>query len=352
MRALLTLGLLAIVANAAHAELLMYESFSYPYDLSADANSNLLVGKANANGKAWIDPTAPAQQTGANDTHRIVANDHPFPGLASVADNQHFTVPFNPTSNITRTVLPLPAGRDPVVGAYTSSDSSLFYSLTLRLNEFTNRSETFIPLVAGFHWGNDVVGAGMTTVQGFAGSLRLTKAPADPNTNPLGNKYLVGLSKDGNTNLPTHATNPSTIVWDTTPRDPVNDTLLIVVEYDLVGDNTNTPAVTTDDVAKMWINPTPGLPAGAPTLIASTGPDSFASQAAVPASGIPFVPVSGALRSFYFRSHAQASWRLHFDDLRIGATFADVTPAVPEPSTTVLAAIGIAALGMRRRLAG
>ena len=348
MRALLTLCLLVFVADAARAELLMYEGFNYPA-------GERLIGQTNANGKTWIDPTAPIQpgptSTPASpgdldgdgfsqvDPQVLEANDIVYPGLASTPGN-HFDVPKgildapndgSTQGNIVRTVLPLPAGRDPVTGSYTSSDSSLFYSFTLRLTQYGG-SQTAPNLIAGFHWGNDVVGSGMSNTAPFVGSLRLRPS--------AGGTYQLGLSKDGNA--------PG-VVWDTATYTPLEDTLLVVVEYDLVGNNTS--AANTDDVARLWINPAPGQPAGVPTLVVTAGADPFASQAAVPAQSIPFVAASGAIRSFYFRSDRQTPGLMHVDDLRIGTTFADVTPAVPEPSTMALAALGIVAIGMRRRYA-
>jgi hypothetical protein len=94
---------------------------------------------------------------------------------------------------------------------------------------------------------------------------------------------------------------------------------------------------TTDDSVSLWVNPTPGgsMPAADVTVIANSG--------TVDAANLQVLGLKA-------NSGATAgNWV--FDTLRIGDTWADVTPTVPEPSSILLAGAGIGMMVMmiRRR---
>lgn len=94
---------------------------------------------------------------------------------------------------------------------------------------------------------------------------------------------------------------------------------------------------TTDDSVSLWVNPTPGgsQPAADVTVIANSGTVDAANLQVV---GLKANTGTGA-----------GNWV--WDTLRIGDTWADVTPTVPEPSTFVLAGagLGIMLMMIRRR---
>ncbi len=111
----------------------------------------------------------------------------------------------------------------------------------------------------------------------------------------------------------------------------LNSTNFFVVAY------TFNPS-TTDDSVSLWVNPTPGgsLPVADVTVVANSGTVDAANLQV-----IGFKANSGA---------TAGNWVV--DTLRIGDTWADVTPSVvPEPSTFVLAGagLGIMLMVIRRR---
>ena len=134
----------------------------------------------------------------------------------------------------------------------------------------------------------------------------------------IGGGFVLGTSKSSSTT--------SDWVFDSTVRN-LGDTLFVVGSYTF---NTGSSS---DDVSSMWINPdssTFGGSAPAPLLTASTGADITLSQIA------SFV--------LFDRSTAQLGGTL--DELRIGTSWADVTP---EPSVAALTGLGLLALATLRR---
>jgi len=101
------------------------------------------------------------------------------------------------------------------------------------------------------------------------------------------------------------------------------DTTLLVTRWDF-----GTVGSSSSNVVSLWVNPTLGVtPSGAP--------DSYVSA-------------STNMNILYYSTRTSAANILEFDELRIGETYADVTPfVVPEP-----ALLGVLALGgllLRRR---
>ncbi len=118
----------------------------------------------------------------------------------------------------------------------------------------------------------------------------------------------------------------------------LGDTYLIVGRYTVVTGSDNDPF-------DLWINPSPatlGVPEGsvpAPDLSAIAGADN------------------SWLYGFYLTTKASTTaWASQatflVDDVRLGTTWADVTPLIPEPATTLLAVVsgfGLLWLRLRRK---
>ena len=86
-----------------------------------------------------------------------------------------------------------------------------------------------------------------------------------------------------------------------------------------------------NDRATLYVNPTPGAQA-------PTGGATY--------SGSDFIP---GLPGFGFQGFGANNVTFSFDELRVGATYADVAPVVPEPGAIGAGAIALSALALRRR---
>jgi hypothetical protein len=59
--------------------------------------------------------------------------------------------------------------------------------------------------------------------------------------------------------------------------------------------------------------------------------------------------INNQIQSFFLRNNSVEPASSVIDDLRVGTTWEDVTPAVPEPSAGILGVIGVLGLVAIRR---
>ena len=124
----------------------------------------------------------------------------------------------------------------------------------------------------------------------------------------ISGKYNVGISTRS-------SSAPS---WVTTDLDP-NTSYFIVCAYDFI-------AGTANDVARVWLNPVPG-----------------GSEPAADATSVPNTDLTSAARTFLRQDNATNTPFIEFDELRVGSTWASVTPSAAVPTLTIsspLAAFG------------
>jgi len=239
-----------------------------PFDYPVGAN---LAGNTNANWLSWAD--IGTDTPGPYVTIR--SNSLVVPGLAGTVGN---SIQFGGLGKSVR--FSLPTG-----GPIT--DGTLYYSFATQVIDTNGLRDSGI-FVAGF---NNTPGPqpNQPTVIGTRVYLRCTASG-----------FNIGVSKNSSIS--------SEWVWDSRTFN-TNDTLFLVGSY------TFNPASTNDDVVKLWINPDfntfgSGV-APAPSIVASNGTD-----------------ISGyKIASFIFvqRSASQPAL-MYADELRIGRTWADVTP--------------------------
>jgi len=282
--------------------LLSSSVFALPdYDPFADATANLngtsyalganLTGQTNAQGLAWF---AAGSAAG---TPVIAAGNLSIDGLMPSSGNM---ISYGPPP-VSGTSARLHLG-----GPITSG--TLYYSFALQVTSISALT-TGGAFIAGF---NNSTGtqSGQPSVVASRLYTRLSGAG-----------FNLGINKANGT--------ATDINWDSTVFN-TGATIFIVGGYTF-----NSSA--SDDVSSLWINPDSSTfaagsaPGGA--LTTSAGADITASSIA----------------SFLIREAATTQPSVLLDELRVGASWADVTP-VPEPAVPMLSGAGLLAFMFWRRL--
>jgi hypothetical protein len=283
--------------GTASAAPLVYEPFDYP------ADGTTIEGKTTADPATWVGAyaaPAPSEITMAGAAGSLAV---PSPLQAAAGNSAEIDGSGNGAGKALR--LPFPGG----AGIAQDAGGTLYYSLALRVDELTGSTN----VVGGFFLGlnNSAVA---TTTNPTAAAARL-QGRIDPTD---GTKYNLGVFR----NVNAAAAAPS---WS----GPLNvgDTLFLVGSYESV-------AGTQNDVARLWINPDPSTFNG--TEPAATLVDNSTG------TGTDIGVFSMILRQ-------GPAPHMTIDELRVGTSWADVTP-VPEPGTLTLLGTGLAAAaGCRRR---
>jgi hypothetical protein len=289
--AILLVGCCAMIAaglpSTTSADVVLYEPFDY--------DAGPVLGESNpSTGTSWL--LAAGSGAGGATTAINVANSNPMPpagvqpavgNYATITGNGNFSgaanrLAFNSAST----------------GFAADSGSTVYYSLVLRVDDVTNSNTG----VGGFFFGFNNTGNAATTTNPGAVAARL-QMRQDPGNTSL---YNLGIVR----NRTVDATNPI-ISW-TGPLTP-GDTLFLVGSIELVPGTQN-------DVARLWVDPSPG------TFGAATPPMATLTDAST-GPGIDIGIASIILRQ------SPAPF-LSLDEIRVGDDWASVT--VPETSSFLL----------------
>lgn len=196
------------------------------------------------------------------------------------------------------------------------SSGTVFWSGLLRVNIIgTLTTGVNGMLLGGF---NNTAGAGtLPTVYGSV--LRIRTDSSDPNV------YHIGTAMNGGTGT-------GNVQFDNATSYLAGQTVFVVGSYEFVTGSNN-------DIARMWINP------GVGTFGAGSAP----TETLISAPGGTVADAFASLISFNLRNvNTVGTPGVQFDELRVGTSWADVTP-VPEPTSLVLGSLAALALWLGRR---
>jgi hypothetical protein len=174
--------------------------------------------------------------------------------------------------------------------------------------------------LAGFHGGAASTSTGMSSATGFGAPIYVrreidfTQTGTDGQPGTQTEKYEIGIARTSAIDLALPVTE-SELVYDTSQSFGIGDTVLIVGQYDFV----DAAAGGSSDIARLWINPTPG------DLAAEATPSWIAPASAY----YPNLGGTLALESFHSRRDSVSPGNYQIDDIRIGTTFGDVIPEAP-----------------------
>ncbi len=255
------------VSSILPGTLLVYDPFAY-------AVGSPLVTDTTGQG-TWLIQTA-GQVSGTN-----VAGNLNVPGLAASVSNHLFWGSAT-------------IGMRSVIASPTISTGTIYFSFAYMLEPGST-----VP----------AAGANGSTVAGLAQTTTTTtySYKVHVHTNATGPGYNVGAFKLGSEAYGGFATNVIAL----------GDTVFIVGRY------TFNDAVSADDTIALWVNPDPS------TFGAATSPiPSMADGGIVQIVGTQPFTTEPSIGRFAFRQSAGPS-RSHADEVRVGRSWADVTPPAP-----------------------
>lgn len=338
--------LTALMAAPASATLLLYEPFDYaPGNLAGNVNSS--------NGQTWQDRRANALPATTLQT-QVIAGSLSYAGLAPSSGGSvtygTSTASVNNSDGFNSSLK---------LGATTAINSgSVYYSFLVTVSGNTGVRASFASLSTDNNSGpalNSDVGGTVAMPGGVfvrtagtvyelgVGKTNIDAVAATAAVNgPSGTWQARGALPDGTAGTP-----GANQVGHTNgqPTSDLPDSYFMVVRYTFTDSTFNN-----NDTVAIYVNP-------APSTFGDNAQENGTNSSAAATSSY-YAAVNGlgtatvdadAIRNFVLNSHnsiTDNSVSVQFDELRIGTTWADVTPsAVPESShVMVVAAIG-AALG-------
>ncbi len=324
-----------VCCSRSFAVLLLYEPFDYTESnflsattVGAPNSTTSPIGYLAPNSNNWY---GTGIDTGgyqvANDA-QVLSADLTVPGLAKPSSTTkalnlggtgytfrlslNTSTPVSPNRNgpnSTDNADPL-AGTDPTLQATDTSHSG-YYSIALRVVDITGLNSNGGVLL-GF---NNVIGG-----QTFNPTMTAAALTIRPKAGGGTGEFQLGVVKSGSTNF-------QNATWDAGTYS-TNSTIFVVGKYQTVGAvYPGGSPVQSDDVASLWINPSSSTfggydPAGA---ITNSAGDDVTTSAATN---------NHTLQSFLLRQNGtalnnQIPLSVVYDELRVGTSWADVTPGLP-----------------------
>lgn len=291
--------LLSAAGCQLHASLLFYDSFNY-------GPSGTSLGTAGS--PTWVKNGASADPTVQN------VGGLTFPGLQVSSDT--ISLQYDGSG-----IAPAPAATDgTTLTGQPYTTGSLYYSLLLKVTAVQvgtgNGFATGVNLTNGsFMAGLQTVAASAApTVGASAAPLLIRSGDQVQATGQFATTYQLGTSRTAT------AADRQWYTGQAFTTGAGGETVFVVLKYNF--DSIN------GDSASLFINPTPGSaePAAQLTVTAGTA-----------------LTLNSGIQSFFVRNNSVEPDSLLIDELRIGTTWADVTP-VPEPSAALLGGCGLLVL--------
>ncbi len=327
----IVLGAISALNTAAQAQLLVYDPFDYPAGdrLGGGSLDNSLLGKTAPTGQRWIvrSPVGVTGYTAANDT-QVTAGNLSYAGLATSTGNSvRYGSSITNGDGLYTNAIALPNA---------INSGSVYYSMIVRFNGViaTNIRTSYASLNADT--ANPGTDAGLNAGSA-SGSLVALPASAWIRNSGDTDYHLGG----GKTNTDGIGTSANAASWQAAAATPnqqgntagtgqdwatvADDTYFMVMKYTF---NTGSAS---DDTVSLWVNPiasTLGNNAGE----AAAGMSGGSYYSAINAFTTANVDVA-QIQSFVLIGQALAlagsrrSIDTSLDELRIGLTWADVTPA-------------------------
>lgn len=283
-------ALLLILPTATHAAVI-YEGFNYPEPGTADNSGLSGLNGGSGWSAAW----------GANN-NGFLTNPSSTLSYGNLATSQGLVDDDNTGTNQAYARSSSLTGLDP------DADGERWFSMILRVDSLTStptaNARTMAAGLADATSGTEIGNSAGVTITG----------------NSAGDGYTWGASLGTNTGTQTALASTGTFFF--------------VGKYSLVG------AGGSNDMMEIWLNPTA---LGTGTLTSGSSADGYSSFTAnkeIGASDFLFNATGG---------NSGNSFTGALDEIRLGDTYAEVTPVVPEPSSMALVAIGGLMLMARRR---
>jgi hypothetical protein len=307
---ILSIAIVASCAGSASCALLFYDSFNY--DTSGGASLSV-AGAANwAKNQSSPDPTV--QNVGGLT----------YPNLQVSSDTQSLQYDGSGINQGSGA----PAATDGHTISEGITTGSLYYSLLMKVPQ--------VQTVIGASSGNGFASGGNLITGSFMAGLQTVAANAATNA-PTSAAPLLIRSGDGTqfsstyqlgTSKTATAADRQFYTGQSFSTGSNAETVFVVLKYTF--DSVN------GDSASLFINPTPGAPEPTPQITHTGGTN---------------LTLNNGIRSFFVRNNSVEPDVMLIDELRIGTTWADVTPAIPEPATGALIVLGgCLSLFWRRRV--